>query len=137
MRLHAPAIVKAVMLERIGILCHRDNGFRPAREEGPHVLRIAATAPNYWRLLRGLDDADRLFFERALLMEGDTEFGLVLKRTRRDRASLDLQAPAGSRARRVVARDAQALASMARAFRSRLTTVNEASIRRHNTRSSV
>ena len=34
-----------------------------------------------WRLLRGEDDADRLFFERALVMEGDTEFGLVLKNT--------------------------------------------------------
>ena len=33
------------------------------------------------RLLRGEDDADRLFFERALVMEGDTEMGLVLKNT--------------------------------------------------------
>jgi predicted lipid carrier protein YhbT len=32
-------------------------------------------------LLRGEDDADRLFFERALVMEGDTEMGLVLKNT--------------------------------------------------------
>ena len=30
---------------------------------------------------RGDDDADRLFFERALVMEGDTEMGLVLKNT--------------------------------------------------------
>ncbi|MBS0304919.1 MAG: hypothetical protein JSR43_05995, partial [Proteobacteria bacterium] len=27
------------------------------------------------------DDADRLFFDRALVMEGDTELGLVLKNT--------------------------------------------------------
>jgi hypothetical protein len=30
---------------------------------------------------RGADDADRLFFDGALVMEGDTEFGLMLKNT--------------------------------------------------------
>lgn len=45
------------------------------------MLRIAAAGPSYWRLLSGRDDADRLFFERALVMEGDTEMGLVLKNT--------------------------------------------------------
>ena len=49
--------------------------------DGPAALRIAADAPVYWRLVRGQDDADRLFFERALVMEGDTEMGLVLKNT--------------------------------------------------------
>jgi len=38
-------------------------------------------AASYLRLLRGDDDADRLFFERALVMEGDTEYGLLLKNT--------------------------------------------------------
>ncbi len=55
------------------------RGFRPAPSAAPVVLRIAAQAPAYWRLLAGRDDADRLFFERALVMEGDTEMGLVLK----------------------------------------------------------
>ena len=32
-------------------------------------------------LERGEEDPDRLFFERALVMEGDTELGLVLKNT--------------------------------------------------------
>ena len=44
-------------------------------------MRIAATADSYLRLLRGEDDPDRLFFERVLVMEGDTELGLVLKNT--------------------------------------------------------
>ena len=57
------------------------HGFGPASAHAPVVLRIAAAAPDYWRLLRGRDDADRLFFERALVMEGDTEMGLVLKNT--------------------------------------------------------
>ena len=59
---------------------HR-RGFGLAPRAAPVALRIAAAAPAYWRLLRGQDDADRLFFERALVMEGDTEMGLVLKNT--------------------------------------------------------
>jgi predicted lipid carrier protein YhbT len=55
------------------------GGFRPSSGNAAPVLRIAAAATTYWRLLRGQDDADRLFFERALLLEGDTELGLVLK----------------------------------------------------------
>ena len=57
------------------------RGFGLASAGHTPVLRIAAAAPAYWRLLRGQDDADRLFFERALVMEGDTEMGLVLKNT--------------------------------------------------------
>ena len=57
------------------------RGFSVASRNAPVVLRIAADASSYWRLLRGRDDADRLFFERALVMEGDTEMGLVLKNT--------------------------------------------------------
>jgi predicted lipid carrier protein YhbT len=56
-------------------------GFDIAPPNAPVVLRIAAASPDYWRLLRGRDDADRLFFERALVMEGDTEMGLILKNT--------------------------------------------------------
>jgi len=57
------------------------RGFGPAARSAPAALRIAATASAYWRLMSGRDDADRLFFERALVMEGDTEMGLVLKNT--------------------------------------------------------
>lgn len=57
------------------------RGFGLAPAHAPVALRIAADAPVFWRLLRGQDDADRLFFERALVMEGDTEMGLVLKNT--------------------------------------------------------
>jgi len=57
------------------------RGFALAPARAPVALRIAADAATYWRLLRGLDDADRLFFECALVMEGDTEMGLVLKNT--------------------------------------------------------
>lgn len=57
------------------------RGFSVADTRAAPALRIAADAPAYWRLSRGQDDADRLFFERALVMEGDTEMGLVLKNT--------------------------------------------------------
>lgn len=57
------------------------RGFGLAPPGRPVALRIAAAMPTFWRLLRGDDDADRLFFERALMMEGDTEMGLVLKNT--------------------------------------------------------
>lgn len=56
-------------------------GFGVAAGRSVTALRIVAPARSYWRLLRGEDDADRLFFERALVMEGDTEMGLVLKNT--------------------------------------------------------
>jgi len=57
------------------------RGFAPAPAAAAPALRIVAAGPVYWRHLRGIDDADRLFFERALVMEGDTELGLVLKNT--------------------------------------------------------
>jgi len=58
-----------------------DGGFMLAPREAPVLLRIRARTPALWRLLRGEEDADRLFFDRALVMEGDTEFGLMLKNT--------------------------------------------------------
>lgn len=57
------------------------RGFRAAAESGPARLRLRARADALWRLLRGQDDADRLFFDGALVMEGDTEYGLILKNT--------------------------------------------------------
>lgn len=58
-----------------------ERGFQAAGEQGASRLRLRARADALWRLLRGEDDADRLFFEGALVMEGDTEYGLVLKNT--------------------------------------------------------
>ncbi len=57
------------------------GGFAPAADGGEPALRISATGASYLRLLRGEDDPDRMFFERQLVMEGDTELGLVLKNT--------------------------------------------------------
>lgn len=57
------------------------RGFHAAGEGGAPHLRLRARADALWRLLRGEDDADRLFFDGALVMEGDTEYGLILKNT--------------------------------------------------------
>jgi predicted lipid carrier protein YhbT len=62
-------------------LCLGPRGFRAAAQDGPARLRLRATVEALWRLLRGEDDADRLFFDGALVMEGDTEYGLILKNT--------------------------------------------------------
>lgn len=58
-----------------------ERGFGAAGEGGKPHLRLRARADALWRLLRGQDDADRLFFDGALVMEGDTEYGLILKNT--------------------------------------------------------
>ncbi len=79
----AGRIVEIEVLD-LGIRCRVSlgaRGFRAAPDGGAAALRVAAQAPSYLRLLRGEEDADRLFFERALVMEGDTEYGLVLKNT--------------------------------------------------------
>lgn len=57
------------------------SGFTPAAPAGAPRLRVAAKAAAFWRLAAGEEDADTLFFERALVMEGDTEYGLLLKNT--------------------------------------------------------
>lgn len=57
------------------------RGFETASDRQEATVRIRAQAGALWRLIRGEDDADRLFFERALVMEGDTEYGLILKNT--------------------------------------------------------
>lgn len=57
------------------------RGFGLAPSQSTPTVTIHSTSAALWRLASGVDDADRLFFERALVMEGDTEFGLLLKNT--------------------------------------------------------
>ena len=57
------------------------QGFRRAGEQGEPALRIVAPSTSSPRLLLGDKDPNRPFFEQALVMEGDTELGLVLKNT--------------------------------------------------------
>lgn len=76
--------VVEIAVSDLGLRCRLrldEHGFHPAPDGGETSLRIVADAASYLRLMRGRDDADRLFFERALVMEGDTEYGLLLKNT--------------------------------------------------------
>lgn len=76
--------VVEIEVQDLGLRCRlglSKAGFAPTWSAAAPALRIVAPSSSYWRLLRGEDDADRLFFERALLMEGDTEYGLILKNT--------------------------------------------------------
>lgn len=57
------------------------RGFETASDREPPAVVIRGRGAALLSLVRGQDDADRLFFERALVMEGDTEVGLVLKNT--------------------------------------------------------
>lgn len=57
------------------------GGFAVAPAGGAPTLLVKAQADALWLLVRGESDADRLFFERRLVIEGDTEYGLILKNT--------------------------------------------------------
>jgi predicted lipid carrier protein YhbT len=87
-----PADAAAALRGRVIALHVTDFGIRVKLKLGPHgfevagehsepTLTISATSEGFIRLAKGKDDPDRLFFERKLLMQGDTELGLVLKNT--------------------------------------------------------
>lgn len=55
--------------------------FRPLPRQSAVDLAITASGPDFLRLAQRAVDADTLFFDRRLSMEGDTELGLVVKNT--------------------------------------------------------
>jgi predicted lipid carrier protein YhbT len=57
----------------------RGNGFAPLRPRGQADLTVAASLHDLWLMARRLEDPDSLFFSRRLLLEGDTELGLIFK----------------------------------------------------------
>jgi predicted lipid carrier protein YhbT len=54
------------------------SGFQAEREPRADVT-FTATAQDYARLALRLEDPDTLFFNRRLLIEGDTDLGLTVK----------------------------------------------------------
>jgi len=54
------------------------HGFR-ALQEGPSDVVFTASAQDFARLALRLEDPDTLFFNRRLLIEGDTDLGLMVK----------------------------------------------------------
>lgn len=57
------------------------RGFRPAAGSGAADLAMTATARDFLALALREEDPDTLFFSRRLLMEGDTDLGLLVKNT--------------------------------------------------------
>lgn len=57
----------------------RKGSFRPARHRGEIALTISASAYDFFLMAQRREDPDTLFFNRRLLMEGDTELGVLVK----------------------------------------------------------
>lgn len=57
------------------------RGFRPIFDTAPPDLTISARARDFIALLAREEDPDTLFFNRRLLMQGDTDLGLLVKNT--------------------------------------------------------
>jgi len=58
-----------------------ERGFHPSFGAGAADLTISARARDFLALLTREEDADTLFFNRRLQMEGETELGLLVKNT--------------------------------------------------------
>ncbi len=57
------------------------KGFRPAVSNAKPDLMISAKARDFLALALREEDPDTLFFNRRLVMEGDTDLGLLVKNT--------------------------------------------------------
>lgn len=57
------------------------HAFVPVRPGGEADLSIAASLHDFGLLAARREDPDTLFFSRRLVMEGDTELGLLVKNT--------------------------------------------------------
>lgn len=58
-----------------------ERGFRPLFAASQPDLTISARTRDFIALLAREEDPDTLFFDRRLLMEGDTDLGLLVKNT--------------------------------------------------------
>ena len=57
----------------------RGGRFRPASRRGEAALTLSATVSAFLQMLTRQEDPDTLFFHRRLVIEGDTELGLLVK----------------------------------------------------------
>lgn len=80
--LHGKLIV--IKVTDMGLRFHftiDDKGFTSTRTDVMPDLAISATARDFYLLASRKEDPDTLFFSRRLLVEGNTELGLVAKNT--------------------------------------------------------
>ena len=60
---------------------YSSRGFRPIFDSAKPDLTISAKSRDFISLMTREEDPDTLFFSRRLLMEGDTDLGLLVKNT--------------------------------------------------------
>jgi len=60
---------------------YNERGFHPSFDATPADLTITARIRDFLALLTREEDADTLFFNRRLQMQGETELGLLVKNT--------------------------------------------------------
>ena len=60
---------------------YNDRGFHPSFDSAAADMTITARTRDYLALLTREEDADTLFFNRRLQMQGETELGLLVKNT--------------------------------------------------------
>jgi predicted lipid carrier protein YhbT len=56
-----------------------DRGFKVDHSSDEADLRFSANAADFARMMLREEDPDTLFFNRKLMIEGDTELGLIVK----------------------------------------------------------
>jgi len=74
----------AIRVSDAGLSLHfefGERGFRPSFGSAAADLTISARVRDFLALLTREEDADTLFFNRRLRMEGETELGLLVKNT--------------------------------------------------------
>lgn len=74
----------AIRVLDVGLHLHftvTPKGFAPTRAAAAPDLAFSATARDFYLLATRKEDPDTLFFSRRLMVEGDTELGLVAKNT--------------------------------------------------------
>ncbi|BEV73257.1 MULTISPECIES: SCP2 domain-containing protein [unclassified Paludibacterium] len=59
--------------------CADEQGFKVDKSGEAADLRFAANAADFARMMLREEDPDTLFFNRKLVIEGDTELGLIVK----------------------------------------------------------
>lgn len=72
----------AIAVEDAGIHCRftvRGGRFVPLSGSPETDLTISANVYQFYQLATRQEDPDTLFFNRVLMMEGDTELGLIVK----------------------------------------------------------
>lgn len=66
---------------QIRFICDQGR-FRPlfdSQSNAPADVKLSAMAVDFFQMTSGMADADTLFFQRKLKMEGDTELGVAVK----------------------------------------------------------